>query len=215
MTTYRRTWYSFAMQCKLQIASVCLLLSSCAYMQTHKNVEEANTHYEGQVLSTDTVGLYRSGSKWYLSAQSAKFRLEYPTVHDEVFRKNNSEPTFKLLSINEGRIYHPISAHAAEILQRRDGYFELNGLAQEVQTTPGEWQTTLPGAQRYGIAADISGTHKYYIEQKRIPQEIPQADKILGMLDFIVVDIPGTVVYNVAIPFMAPFVFFSEFSKND
>ena len=37
------------------------------------------------------------------------------------------------------------------------------------------------------------------------------ATKILKNIDLIVIDVPGTLVYNVAIPFAAPFVFFYEF----
>lgn len=198
----------------MAILSACVLMSSCAYVQTHKNVEEQGTHYEGKVLSTDAVQLYQKDGKWYLSATCAKFRLTYPNVHDDVFRRSENDPTFKLVEMDPEVMYHAISPQAAEILQRRDGYFTLNALADEIKRTPGDWLEELPGARQFPIFADISGSHKYYIKQRRIPQVTPTVNKVLGMLDFVVVDIPATAAYNVAIPFMAPFVFFHEFIKE-
>lgn len=216
MTKRGKIWYPVGMNGKLQagILSASMLVSSCAYVQTHKNVEEQSTYYEGKVLSTENVRLYRQDGKWYLAAERAKFRLTYPNVHDEVFRRNMTEPKFKLLELDEQIMYHAISSHAAEILQRRDGYFKLDALAEEIQRTPGEWLEELPGAQQHVILAEIAGSHKYYIKQRRVPEKTPIVDKALGTLDFIVVDIPATVAYNVAIPFMAPFVFFYEFSQE-
>ena len=202
------------MKGKLQ-AAICgaaLMLSSCAYVQTHKNVEEMSIYYEGQVLNTNNLELYRSGKSWYITAQQARFKMSYPIVHDEVFRRTDNKPTFKLVPHEENcTIYHPISDQAAEVLRRADGYFDLQGLADEVKRTPGSWVVSLPGAQRYGISAEIAGKDHLFIEEKRVPKDTPTLNKALGKLDFIVFDIPATLVYNVAIPFMAPFVFFYEF----
>lgn len=203
------------MKSKLSIIGVSIALSSCAYLQTHKNVEQAHTHYDGQILRADTMELHRSGDTWYLSARRAKYRLVYPIVHDEVFRKFDTEPSFHLLENSSENIYHPISAASAQVLQRRDGYFTLNALAADIKRTPGTWVMDLPNAQRHNIEAEVTGTRKCYMEQQRIPQETPSMDKTLGYLDFVFVDIPGTLLYNVSIPLMAPFVFFSEFLSDD
>lgn len=204
------------MRGKLQAAilSASVLMSSCAYVQTHKNIEEQSTYYEGKVLSTDTIRLYHRGGKWYISAEMAHFRLSYPAVHDDVFRKGMNDPSFKLIERYPQTMYHAISAQAAEILQRRDGYFKLNALADEIKRTSGPWLEELPGAQQRSILAEIAGTHKYYIKQRRIPDEPPMADKVLGKIGFVIIDIPATVAYNIAIPFMAPFVFFYEFAQE-
>lgn len=193
-----------------------LALSSCAYVQTHKNVEEIGSYYEGGVLDAKTMGLYKRGGVWYLSAYKAQFKLSYPVVHDSVFRRNDFSPEFRLMD-TPGRevIYHPISASAADVLLSGDGYFQLRALSDEIHRTPGEWTTDLAGAQKYPILAEIGGKQIYYMEEKRVPANKPLVSKILGKLDFVIVDIPSTIVYNVAIPVMAPFVFFYEFTHED
>lgn len=193
-----------------------LVLNSCAYVQTHKNVEELGSYYEGQVLSKSTAGLFSYGGQWYLAAQKARFKLSYPTVHDSVFRRNDYAPTFNLIDdAHRETVYHRISAEAASILMQPSGYFELSALADEISRTPGAWLSSLPGAQKHTIMADIGGKSNHYIETQRVPEKTPVAIKALGMIDLIAVDAPLTVAYNVAIPVMAPFVFFYEFITTD
>lgn len=191
------------------------MMSSCAYIQTHKNVEEIGSHFEGEVLNANTIALYKYNDQWYLSAQKASFKLSYPIVHDSVFRKNDSSPQFTLTHQSEHYIYHPISSYAAYILQQKDGYFQLNELVNEIQRTPGTWVDKLPGAQRYPIFAEIGGKQMAYMEDKRVPSSKLFVSKVLGKIDFVVVDVPGTILYNVAIPIMAPFVFFYEFVHGE
>lgn len=194
-----------------------VLLSSCAYVQTHKNVEELGSYFDGELLSKQSMALYKRGDQWYLSATKARFKLHYPVVHDSVFQKNDSSPEFRLIpGRNDSVVYHPISAYAAQILQRSDGYYQLRALSDEIHRTAGEWVEELPGAQRVPIAAEIGGKQSvFYMEEKRVPQNKPLWSKALGKVDFILIDVPASVVYNVAIPFMAPFVFFYEFSRDD
>lgn len=197
------------------MVSAALLLSSCAYVQTHKNVQEMSTYYEGHLLDSSTIGLYEHQGKWYLSARRAQYKLKYPIVHDEVLRKGDETPKFKLINTDTiHTIYHPISDTAAQILKRSDGYFRLKGLAEEINRTPGGWTDNLPGATKHFIAADIAGPSHFYMEDKRVPDEPPMSDEILSKIDFVLVDVPGTLVYNVAIPIMAPFIFFQEFFEN-
>lgn len=200
----------------MTMLSAGLLLSSCAYVQTHKNIEEIGVHYEGELLDTESMELYEHAGKWYITAHKADFKLSYPIVHDSVFRKNNSNPSFDLIS-SEGRrtAYHPISSYAADILRKSDGYFQLNAIADEIKRTPGEWTESLPGATKHAIAAELAGAKQFYIEDKRVPATTPIGSKILSKIDFVIVDIPATLVYNVAIPVMAPFVFFSEFLSKE
>lgn len=193
-----------------------LLLSSCAYVQTHKNVEEIGSFFEGQVLDTRTLGLYKQNNQWYLAATKARFKLSYPVVHDSIFRRNDFSPEFKLLPTqNDKLIYHPISEYAAQILQKSDGYFQLRALGDEIHRNGGEWVEQLPGAVRVPIAAEIGGKPTFFMEEKRVPEKKPVWSKALGKLDLVFIDTPATIIYNVAIPFMAPFVFFYEFSHED
>lgn len=193
-----------------------LLISSCAYVQTHKNVEEIGSYFEGQILDTQSMGLYKHGDKWYLSARKAKFKLTYPIVHDSIFRKNDFSPKFKLIDSHEYCIvYHPISSYAARILQRSDGYFQLRALGDDIYRSGGEWVSDLSGAQRIPISAEIGGKQVFYMEEKRVPANKPFWSTMLGKVDLILIDVPFTLAYNVAIPIMAPFVFFYEFTHED
>lgn len=205
------------MKGKLQAGMIgmSIALSSCAYVQTHKNVEQINTCYDGQILKAGEMELYRSGDQWYLSAQRAKYKLVYPTVHDEVLFDSATEPSFHLLESGGGAVYHEISKETALVLQREDGYFQLNALAADIKSTPGTWVAELPAAKQVPIQAEISGKNHCYLGRNRIPQKTPLYLQALSAVDFVFVDVPGTVLYNVAIPFMAPFVFFTEFLSSD
>lgn len=193
-----------------------LMISSCAYVQTHKNVEELGSYFEGELLDANSMSLHKKGDQWYLSAHKAKFKLSYPIVHDSVFRRNDFSPEFKLIrSHNSEVIYHPISSYAAQILQKTDGYFQLRGLADEIHRTPGKWVSDISGSQQYPIVAEIGGKQVFYMEERRIPEKKLFLSKALGKIDLIAIDMPATIIYNVAIPIMAPFVFFYEFSTTD
>ena len=204
------------MMLRAVILTLCFFINSCAYIQTHKNVEEIGSHFEGEILNAGTMALYKYKDQWYLSAHRASFKLSYPIVHDSIFRKNDSSPQFNLTNIQSDQsIYHPISSYAAFILQQKDGYFQLSELVNEIQRTSGEWVDKLPGAQRYPILAEIGDKQIAYMEDKRVPSSKLFISKVLGKIDFIVVDVPGTILYNVAIPIMAPFVFFYEFAQGE
>ena len=202
----------------LQAIVICLglITSSCAYVQTHKNIEQAGNYYDGEILDTNTMGLYKQGDQWYLSAKKARFRLHYPIVHDSVFRKNDYSPKLEIISsAGTDTVYHPISSSSAQVLQRHDGYFQLQALAEDITRTPGQWTNHLPHAQQYPISAEIGGPQTHRMEGNRMVSRASFVHKALGKLDLIFVDIPATLVYNVAIPIMAPFVFFYEFTNED
>lgn len=202
---------------RIILISLSLTIISCAYVQTHKNVEEWGSYYEGEVLDASSMMLYKKDDQWYLSAEKAKFKLRYPTVHDSIFRMDDYSPTFRLIhSPEESRVvYHPISVYAAQILQRRDGYFQLSGLVEDMQRTSGKWVDTLPSAQRVPILAEIGGKQTHYLQEKRVPEKKRALNRVLSNVDLVLVDVPATVAYNIAIPIMAPFVFFYEFSRSE
>lgn len=192
-----------------------LMLSSCAYMQTHKNVAEIGSYYEGHILSTRSMELYQYKGQWYLSANQARFKLEYPIVHDSVFRRNDYTPSLVPLHVAPQKVYHAISPSSAAILQRRDGYFQLSTLAEDIRRTPGEWVHSLPNARRHAILAVIDGEQTTHIKGARVPSKPLISSRILSNLDLVFIDAPATAIYNVAIPIMVPFVFFYEFITGE
>lgn len=196
------------------IVILLMLCSSCAYVQTHKNVEEMGSYYTGHLLEAGRVELVKSEGRWYIGADAARFRLRYPTIYDSIFREKDNYPYFQLCSDKEGTEYHPISDYVAGILQKPDGYFDMQGLAEEVAKIPGLWEKNLRNKQRFSIRAELSGK-PFQMEERRVPQKKRLLARALGKLDFVVIDIPGTLAYNVAIPLMAPFVFFYEFYHDN
>ncbi len=199
---------------KAWMIALMLLCNSCAYMQSHKNVEELGSYYAGHLLDRQRIELVRSGTQWYVGADTARFRLHHPLVYDSVFQETGNHPSFKLIRLGEQKEYHPISSYTANLLQNKTGYFDMAGLAREIAGTPGTWEKLPHGSQRYPILAEID-EEPYQMEEKRVPQHKKIAALALGKIDFIVIDIPGTLAYNVAIPLVAPFVFFYEFSRTD
>lgn len=204
--------------CCLVLISACL--SSCAYVQTRKQIEELGCEYEGKQLSVKQGNklnkVYHQGNTWYLAAENVRLKKSYPLVHDSVLFTGNNAPEYrKIENSEEGISYHPISAGTAAVLQRGDGYATTDTLAAELTSTPGAWVSTLPNATAYEIKAEIPDNGCHTIAGMRQPQETPMANQVLGALDFVFIDIPATAAYNAAIPFAAPFVFFGEFIKND
>lgn len=184
-------------------------------MQTHKNVEEVGSYYSGHLLRQQDMQLYGTGDKWYLAAYPAKFRLKYPIVHDSVFKRKKSEPHFQLISYERQLHFHEISPSTAKVLMRPDGYFRMDALADNIKKNSGGWLSHLPAsASRLPVHAELSGYKSQWIEEQRVPPKKTLLGLTLGKIDFIVIDVPGTLVYNVAIPFMAPFVFFHEFTTE-
>ena len=200
-----------------------ILMNSCAYVQTHKQVEEWGCTYDGKLINNDnssTWNIYRCDGKWYLPAQKVTLTKDYPTIKDTILFTGNNTPEYAIKSdkANISIAYHPISAGTAEVLMRSDGYAILQDLAEEIKATPGEWRDSLPGASKYTIKAQIDdrqNSSAKLIAGQRTPAETPVLNDVLSKLDFVVVDVPGTVIYNVAIPIMAPIKFFSEFLSND
>lgn len=204
-------------------STVLLFMNSCAYVQTHKQVEEWGCCYDGKLINNEnssTWNIYKCDGKWYLPAQKVVLTKDYPAIKDTLLFSENNDPVYTIKEDNDSTCisYHPISAGTAEVLMRADGYAILQDLAEEIKATPGEWRDSLPGAKKYTIKAQIEDRHNTVaklIAGQRTPVETPVINDVLSKLDFIIVDVPGTVIYNVAIPFMAPFKFFSEFLSND
>ncbi len=194
----------------LPLLACAAFLPSCAYMQTNKNIREMGRSYPGYKLDKPRQ-LFRSGGVWYVSATPAEYSLSHDFVHDNVFRESN-EPTMKLRGeIADTPAYHAISADTATVLLREDGYADNRTIAKEIAESTAPWVTSLPNMSAHIVRAQVVGEESAAITMAPQPAEVPLAYRVLGGLDFLLVDVPGTVVYNVAVPFIAPFVFFHEF----
>lgn len=193
-----------------------LLLPCCAYMQTNKNVLESGAVYEGTELRADTITLHSKGGQWYIGSPRGQYAKRYPTIHDEVFFKENNHPTYTLQQAEAGKLYHQISAGTALSLLRKDGYAQMNALADEIRRLNSEPTTELRGASTHRIIAEVVNSDTPgTVMGKRIPQQPGSGTIFLAVVDKYTLDVLGTVGYNIAIPFMAPFVFFSEFLSED
>ncbi len=193
------------------LIAVLLGLSSCAYMQTHKNIEEASRLHTGYHLQTP-LELYRAGGQYYLAVEQQQLRVHYPTIHDSIFLNENNDPWFSNRDTQNPLVFLPISKGTAEVLQLQDGYAELSVLSDELK---GSTSCSKPsGAQRCPIRATVEGTACTWIDAAQ-SEPVSPGIQLLSAVDRVLIDWPGTVVYNAAIPVMAPFVFFYQFLNED
>ena len=187
-----------------------VFLSSCAYMQTHKNIEENHREHTGYHLGID-FQLYRAEGIYYLGVEKQQLRIHYPVIYDSIFLTDHNEPEFIRINNESTRVYRQISTGTATVLQRTDGYAELRVLCDELQNSATPWIESLPaGAQPCGIKAEIVGSSITWPEEGSAT-EAPLVIRTLSTVDQVLIDWPGTLLYNIAIPVMAPFVFFHEF----
>ena len=192
----------------------CVFLSSCAYMQTHKNIEEYFTPRTGYHINQE-LELYQAGDHYYLAVDKQTLRVKYPAIHDSIFLKDDNEPEFISLQPDAPKVYMSVSKGTALVLQKNDGYADLSVLSEEMKNTDGAWLDTLPaGARRCTIQAEIAGQPTTWLSTAS-GNDTPIYASALGTLDRVIIDWPGTVLYNVAIPVMAPFVFFYEFLNEE
>lgn len=201
--TVRQFTHTFLLGCSIA-------LSSCAYLQTHKNIEEGYQQRQGYHL-TPQLELYRAGDSYYLAAEKYTFRKDYPAIYDSIFLKENNEPALIKLNQNSEKVYHSISNGTAQVLLLKDGYADLVVLSDELKSDSGEWITTLPAnSQRCQTNAEITGDATSWLNDEE-PTPIPVGIQALSIIDRVIIDWPGTLLYNAAIPIMAPFVFFYDF----
>lgn len=203
----------------LVTALVSLLCCSCAYMQTNKNIKEAGAQYEGCKVNSDNLYLCRKGNQWYLSATIQQYSKRYPIFHDSILLADNNAPRYKETGTEGlGTCYLPISAGTAATLQMKEGYAHAADLAGEItrlmQETPVLYAPQMGNPPRYAITAHIEKGEQPVVLTLKQSSEASAARRILATADFVLVDIPGTLAYNVAIPVMAPFIFFSEFLSD-
>lgn len=197
-------------------------LSSCAYVQTHKNVQEFFTERAGDELSAP-LRLGKVGGSWYLCTKSCAGGVtkHYPVVHDEILLDGHNEPQ---LEAGQGGVDKnastawPISAGTATVLMREDGYATLETLADEMLRSRAGRLDILPrGMQFYPVKAQIVGAEKpaYLLRNGDAVPELSFAQKSVVQADRVLIDWPLTLAYNCAIPFMAPVTFFYQFLTED
>lgn len=192
-------------------------------MQSHKQVREWRYYYDGHIFDESqgsTWNLYEYKGQWYISAQRVTLQKNYPLIHDSILFTEDNEAHFDIVSRNQTeRVFHPISKGTALVLLREDGYARWDDLAEEITSHSSSWIPSLPpGFTTHPVRAQVvpsSSPHGTIVAgNPRLPKT-PLSNQILGGLDFVIVDIPGTLVYNLLIPVMAPIKFFAEFSLSD
>lgn len=201
-----------------------LAFSSCAYVQTHRNVQESFTYYDGQRLEAPLLLVQYQGI-WYIAAHECEqgLRLRYPNVYDSVLGSSASnEPSWHRVE-EQGRgaiCYWPISAGTASVLMREDGYVSLPILRDEMLKHADARLSHLPkGAVQHAVRAHMDVPHEtqedavYLIGEKHADDSLPV--RALVQTDRVLVDWPLTLMYNCAIPFMAPVIFFRDFLNED
>lgn len=202
-------------------------LSSCAYVQTHKNVQEGFVHRQGDQLAAP-LSLGKLGSTWYVCTKvcAGGVTKQYPTVHDEILLDDNNEPQLQPVGTSAiaGGIDKPhttawpISSGTAIVLMREDGYATLETLADEMLRNRAGRLDVLPrGMQFYPVKAQIAGAEKatYLLRSADTEPELTFTQKVLVQTDRVLVDWPLTAAYNCAIPVMAPVIFFHQFLSED
>lgn len=188
-------------------------------MQTHKNVAEIDAQYVGAELRADNVQLYSRAGEWYVAAPKVLLERHYPVIYDTVYLNRDNTPTESVAEKNDdgSQLYMPISTGTAKVLQHQNGYAELPSLVKESYSSGKAAAESLPGAQSHAVRAHIetkNGDVAYYVSD-RIPKQSSLPIRVLSQLDKYTVDVVGTLVYNVSVPLMAPFRFFSEFITED
>lgn len=199
-----------------------LLLSSCAYVQTHRNLAELFREKPGYSLQVPIAQSTQQG-KNYLRGHCETLRKHYPNIHDSVLLTSNNE--IRWCSTEQGsECLLPISSGTATVLRQQDGYAYYNTLLDEIQSEIRKGHQpitvqqgkTLPAAHRIAGQVDGQQQDEQYIEDPTAPDvSLSFPEELLVQTDRVLIDWPLTLAYNVAIPMMAPFVFFSEFLSNE
>lgn len=202
----------------LWLALFSLLTCSCAYFQTHKNIRAGGTKYSGCQLKQEEISLVQHGSQWYIKAPALTLQKQYPAIHDSVLLTDNNAPTYTPCEEPTGHFYLPISTGTATTLTLADGYANIHDLAGEITRLQSDspFARALPSSRTHRITAQLDGSGTpTIINYSAKPQEVSWTRNLLSKVDFVLIDVPGTVLYNVAIPVMAPIIFFKDFLNEE
>ena len=196
-----------------------LILSSCAYVQTHRNVAEFFRSKPGYSLHLPIEQGTQQGRN-YLLGHRETLRKHYPNIFDSILLTDNNEVQWR--SIERGNTcLLPLSDGTAMVLKRRDGYAYIDSLLDEIRSEMQKGQRpsisgTMPDTHQVVAQVDIGSQQERYIDDPTIPDDqLSFPEELLVQADRVIIDWPLTLAYNVAIPFMAPVIFFSEFLDNE
>lgn len=195
-------------------------ISSCAYTQFNKQIEENATTYNGFAVELP-LSLYSSQGNWYVKVRKIDVRKIRPFVHDSIMLDNSRKLTFgtvKPLSYYTDYQYIRISKGTADVLRRTDGYASLETLSDELRSNYSSVVSELPESMQHRVYAEIKTEQGNiaYIAPNGAPIRQPGVGtRILSKLALVCVDFPGTVIYNVSMPIMAPVLFFRDLIIDD
>lgn len=204
----------------LFLACIPVSVSSCAYTQLNKQIEEKATVYKGFAVELP-LSLYSSQGQWYVKVRKIDVQRMRPFVHDSVMLKTDGNicyGTVKPLSYYTDYQYIRVSEGTAAVLQRTDGYATLETLSDEMKSNYASAVSELPESMQHRVHAEIKTEQGNIVYVAADGEPIRKAGigiKALSKLALVCVDVPGTVAYNVAIPIMAPFLFFHDFITED
>ncbi len=202
------------------IAFVPVSVSSCAYTQFNKQIEEKSTVYNGFSVELP-LALYSSQGNWYVKVRRIDVQRIRPFIHDTVMLKDSAPFTYgteKPLSHYTDYQYIKISDGTASVLRRADGYATLETLCDEIKSNYRSATKEIPEGIQHRVYAEIKtvqGNIAYIAPDGKPIRQPGIGNKVLSKLALVCVDVPGTVVYNVAMPIMAPFLFFRDFLSED
>lgn len=194
-------------------------LNSCAYTQFNKQIQEKATVYNGFSVELP-LSLYSSQGNWYVKARKIQVQKIKPFIHDTIMLKEgNTEAlgTPQPLTHYTEYQYIKISEGTAAVLRRTDGYATLETLCDEMKANYGQAVAELPESMQHRVYAQIKTGqgHIAYVAADGTPLRKPGiGTQVLSKVALVCVDVPGTLIYNVSMPIMAPFYFFADFLSD-
>lgn len=196
-------------------------LNSCAYTQFNKQITEKATVYNGFAVELP-LSLYSSQGGWYVKVRKLEIQKIKPFVHDSIMLTDTSKEalgTPKPFSHYTEYQYIKISDGTAAVLQRTDGYATLETLCDELKAGYAHGCVSeLPDSMQHRVYAQIKteqGNVAYVSADGQPIRKPGMGTKVLSKVALVCVDVPGTVIYNVSMPIMAPFIFFKDFLSNN
>lgn len=202
----------------LPILAAVLLFPQCALVQTSRQVANTGTVYEGYNLGT-VDAIWQKGGQYFVRCDSCRFTLHYPWVHDTVLL-TDKQTTYTLLPQGgpPRAAFHAISRDVAYALSQTNGYDMMESLNRDIARQGGGWipasQFPVGAAVRTPLRAELANTeaHSEYevFVAGKASEMWPAFRWALAGLDAVVIDVPGTALYNAAIPLIVPFVAFHE-----
>lgn len=184
-------------------------------MQSYKNIQYSDVLLEGYELAQPEF-IYQSYGKWYVQCHHYIYKKHFPLVHDTIFH-DTAHISYSKRDDALKSSFHPISQSTATVLLRYTGFSSLDVIAQEIKDKPYKVAFHLPHAQKFKVKAKFDELSPEQESALVTITEAPQPSsfwRALSYADFIFIDIPGSVAYNVAIPFMAPYYFFKNIAAD-